>query len=157
MISNQLDHGRPAEILLVEDNDNDVELTRIGFKRTHLSLNLHHVPDGVECMAFLHKEGQYAGVPTPDLILLDLNMPRMNGHEVLQAISQDDGLRHLPVVVLTTSDAEKDVLSSYQLRCSSYIVKPVDFDNFAKAVQSLTDYWFTLVVLPTEELARRGG
>jgi len=108
-------------------------------------------------MAFLHKEGQYAGVPTPDLILLDLNMPRMNGHEVLQAISQDDGLRHLPVVVLTTSDAEKDVLSSYQLRCSSYIVKPVDFDNFAKAVQSLTDYWFTLVVLPTEELARRGG
>jgi two-component system response regulator len=157
MNSNQLDHGRPAEILLVEDNDNDVELTRIGFKRTHLSLNLHHVPDGVECMAFLHKEGQYAGVPTPDLILLDLNMPRMNGHEVLQAISQDDGLRHLPVVVLTTSDAERDVLSSYQLRCSSYIVKPVDFDNFAKAVQSLTDYWFTLVVLPTEELARRGG
>jgi two-component system response regulator len=156
MNSNQFDHGRPAEILLVEDNDNDVELTRIGFKRTHLSLNLHHVPDGVECMAFLHKEGQYAGVPTPDLILLDLNMPRMNGHEVLQAISQDDGLRHLPVVVLTTSDAEKDVLSSYQLRCSSYIVKPVDFDNFAKAVQSLTDYWFSLVVLPTEERVRRG-
>lgn len=157
MNSHPLDHGRPAEILLVEDNDNDVELTRIGFKRTHLSINLHHVPDGVECMAFLHKEGQYAGVPTPDLILLDLNMPRMNGREVLEAISQDDGLRHLPVVVLTTSDAESDVLSSYKLRCSSYIVKPVDFENFARVVQSLTDYWFTLVVLPTEERTRRGG
>ncbi|WP_020681839.1 response regulator [Marinobacterium rhizophilum] len=157
MNSHPLDHGRPAEILLVEDNDNDVELTRIGFKRTHLSINLHHVPDGVECMAFLHKEGQYAGVPTPDLILLDLNMPRMNGREVLEAISQDDGLRHLPVVVLTTSDAESDVLSSYKLRCSSYIVKPVDFENFARVVQSLTDYWFTLVVLPTEQRTRRGG
>lgn len=157
MNSHPLDHGRPAEILLVEDNDNDVELTRIGFKRTHLSINLHHVPDGIECMAFLHKEGQYAGVPTPDLILLDLNMPRMNGREVLEAISKDEGLRHLPVVVLTTSDAERDVLSSYKLRCSSYIVKPVDFENFARVVQSLTDYWFTLVVLPTEERTRRGG
>jgi two-component system response regulator len=156
MNSNQLDHGRPAEILLVEDNDNDVELTRIGFKRTHLSLNLHHVPDGVECMAFLHKEPPYAAVPTPDLILLDLNMPRMNGREVLEAISQDETLRHLPVVVLTTSDAEKDVLSSYRLRCSSYIVKPIDFENFARVVQSLTDYWFNLVVLPTEERMRRG-
>jgi two-component system response regulator len=157
MNSNQLDHGRPAEILLVEDNDNDVELTKIGFKRTRLGVNLHHVPDGVECMAFLRKEGQYAGVPIPDLILLDLNMPRMNGREVLEAISQDESLRHLPVVVLTTSDAEKDVLSSYKLRCSSYIVKPVDFENFARVVQSLTDYWFTLVVLPTEERARRDG
>jgi two-component system response regulator len=157
MNSNQLDRGRPAEILLVEDNENDVELTKIGFKRTRLAVNLHHVPDGVECMAFLRKEGAYTAVPTPDLILLDLNMPRMNGREVLEALSQDDTLKHLPVVVLTTSDAESDVLSSYKLRCSSYIVKPVDFGNFARVVQSLTDYWFTLVVLPTDERVRRSG
>ncbi|WKE64731.1 response regulator [Gallaecimonas kandeliae] len=147
-MNDMLNRGRPAEILLVEDNDNDVELTKIGFQRTRLAVNLHHVPDGEECMAFLRRQGQYAEVPTPDLILLDLNMPRMNGREVLQAISEDPELRHLPVVVLTTSDAEKDVLTSYRLRCSSYIVKPVDFENFAKVVQSLTDYWFTLVVLP---------
>jgi CheY-like chemotaxis protein len=146
--SKQLVRGRPAEVLLVEDNDNDAELTKIGFKKAKFAVNMHHVPNGEECMAFLHKEGKYSAVPTPDLILLDLNMPRMNGREVLQQVSGDESLKHLPIVILTTSNAEKDVLMSYKLHCNSYIVKPVDFENFSKVIQSLTDYWFTLVVLP---------
>jgi len=150
MSDNQGRMGRIAEVLLVEDNDNDAELTRICFRRTRLAVNLHHVRDGEECMAFLRREAPYADAPRPDLILLDLNMPRMNGLEVLEAIGADAQLRHLPVVVLTTSDSDRDVSSSYRLRCSSYIVKPVEFDNFVQVVQTLTDYWFTLVVLPGE-------
>lgn len=144
--------GRPAEILLVEDNDNDVELTKIGFRRSKFRVNLHHVQDGEECLAFLRKEGKYAGVPTPDIVLLDLNMPRMDGREVLAEISKDEGLKQLPIVVLTTSGADEDILASYRLRCSSYIVKPIDFDQFAKVVQGIADYWFTLVVLPPPEV-----
>jgi two-component system response regulator len=140
--------GRTAEVLLVDDNDDDAELTRMGLLRAKLALNLHRVSDGEECLAFLRKEGKYAGAPTPDLTLLDLNMPRMDGIEVLEAINRDDGLRHLPVVVMTSSDAERDVLSSYKLRCSSYVVKPLDFGAFVRVVQSLADYWFTIVVLP---------
>lgn len=142
-------NGRPMEVLLVEDNENDVELTKIGFRQARLAVNLQWVDNGEECMEFLRKEGKYADVPTPDLILLDLNMPRMGGLEVLTEIGLDDHLKHLPIVVLTSSDAEKDVLMSYQLRCSSYIVKPIGFENFVKVIQSLTDYWFTVVVLPT--------
>ena len=149
-MNKMLARGRPAEVLLVEDNDNDVELTRIGFQRAKFAVNLHHVGNGEECMAFLRKEGKYADAPTPDLVLLDLNMPRMDGREVLEEVVRDERLKHLPIVVLTTSDADKDVLASYKLRCSSYIVKPVDFESFSKAVQSLTDYWFTLVVLPPD-------
>lgn len=149
-MSSVLARGRAAEILLVEDNDNDVELTKIGFRRAKFAVNLHHVANGEKCMAFLRREGEFGSAPTPDLILLDLNMPRMDGREVLEAVNGDERLRHLPIVVLTTSDAEKDVLMSYRLRCSSYIVKPVDFDNFAKVIQSLADYWFTLVVLPPD-------
>lgn len=141
-------HGRPAVVLLVEDNDNDVELTKIGFHRAKLAVQLHCVGNGEECMQFLRKEGQHASAPTPDLILLDLNLPRMDGHEVLAAIGRDEKLRHLPVVVLTSSKAEEDVLRSYRLRCSSYLVKPIDFEGFAKMIKSLNDYWFTLVVLP---------
>ena len=151
MMTNLLSQGRPAEVLLVEDNDNDVELTRIGFRRSKFAVNLHHVLDGEECMDFLRKEGKYAGVPTPDLVLLDLNMPRMDGREVLEEISRDDNLKQLPIVVLTTSQADEDVLASYKLRCSSYIVKPIDFDQFSKVVQGIADYWFTLVVLPPPE------
>jgi len=142
-------HGRPAEILLVEDNENDVELTRIGFRRAKLAVHLHHVPDGEECMAFLRKQGGYAGMPTPDIILLDLNMPRMDGREVLEEVARDEALRHLPIVILTTSDAQTDILTSYKLRCNSYIVKPVDFDKFSTVIQGITNYWFTLVVLPS--------
>ena len=157
MNNNLLTSGRPAEILLVEDNDNDAELTKIGFRRAKLAVNLTHVGNGEECMAFLRKEGKYADAPTPDLILLDLNMPRMDGREVLEEVSRDDHLKHLPIVVLTSSEADKDVLMSYQLRCNSYIVKPIDFENFAKVIQSLADYWFTVVVLPTTASSRSAG
>jgi chemotaxis family two-component system response regulator Rcp1 len=141
-------HGRPAVILLAEDNDNDVELTKISFRRAKFAAELHHVPNGEECMAFLRKQGRYANAPMPDLLLLDLNMPRMDGSQVLEAISKDDALKHLVVIVLTSSDADQDVLRSYKLRCSSYLVKPINFEAFAKMIQTLGDYWFTLVTLP---------
>ena len=113
-----------------------------------LVIDLHHVKDGEECMAFLHKSGPYANAPTPDLILLDLNMPRMNGREVLTEISKDEKLRHLPVIILTTSQQDEEILKMYQLRCSSYIVKPVNFDQFLHVIQTFGDYWLTVVVLP---------
>jgi two-component system response regulator len=142
--------GRPIAILLVEDNENDVMLTRLGFKKARLMVNLHHVRDGIECMEFLRREGDYAhaDAPMPDLILLDLNMPRMGGREVMAEIVADERLRHLPVVILTTSAEEREILDMYKLRCSSYIVKPVDFDKFVRVIQTLGEYWFTVVVLP---------
>ena len=114
--------GRPAQVLLVEDNNNDVELTRLAFEMSNLAFRLHHVNDGVDCMAFLRKEGQYIDVPTPDLILLDLNMPRKNGREVLTAMMSDEILRYLRVVVLSTSSNDEEILKMYKLGCSSYIV-----------------------------------
>lgn len=143
--------SRSAEILLVEDNENDVELTRLGFKRTKLEANLHHAKDGVECMAFLRKEGQYAGAPTPDLILLDLNMPRMDGREVLAELVADPKLAHLPVVILTTSAEDQEILTMYRHRCNSYITKPVDFDKFLHVVRLISEYWFSGVALPSIE------
>jgi two-component system response regulator len=143
-----LDDGRGAQILYAEDNDNDVELTRLGFKKAKLAVNLHHVRDGEECMAFLRKQGRFATAPTPDILLLDLNMPRMDGREVLQEVAADEALRHLPVVVLTTSHSEEEILKMYKLRCSSYIVKPIDLEQFWQLIRSLSDYWFTVVVLP---------
>jgi two-component system, chemotaxis family, response regulator Rcp1 len=140
--------GRPAVILLAEDNANDVELTRLAFLRAKFAVELHHAANGEECMAFLRKEGPHADAPTPDIVLLDLNMPRMDGIEVMQEINKDERLRHLVIVVMTSSKADEDVLRSYQLRCSSYLVKPINFDAFAKMIQSLGDYWFTLVTLP---------
>jgi two-component system response regulator len=143
-----MDNGRAAQILYADDNDNDVELTRLGFKRAKLAVNLHHVKDGEECMAFLRKQGRFATAPTADILLLDLNMPRMDGREVLQEVVADDALRHLPVVILTTSESEEEILRMYKLRCSSYIVKPIDLDQFWQLIRSLSDYWFTAVVLP---------
>ena len=142
---------RPVEVLLVEDNENDVELTRQGFKRTKLLLNLHHVKNGEECMAFLRKQGEYVNVPTPDLILLDLNMPKMNGRDVLAQLVADESLESIPVVVLSTSEEGEEIMKLYKLRCSSYIVKPVDFDQFLRVVRSIAEYWFTVVVLPTAD------
>ena len=141
--------GRPAVILLVEDNDNDVELTKLGFRRAKFVVNLHHVSNGEQCMAFLRKQGIYADAPTPDMILLDLNMPRMDGTEVMEEINKDEKLKHLVIVVLTSSKADEDVMRSYKLRCNSYLVKPINFEAFAKMIESLGDYWFTLVTLPT--------
>lgn len=145
-----LERGRPAEILLVEDNDNDIELTKIGFTESKFVVNLHCVKDGEECIAFLKREGEYENAPMPDIILLDLNMPKMDGREVLSFLAQDELLRKIPVTVLTTSKSEADILQSYNLHCSSYIVKPVDFEQFSKVIQSLSDYWFTLVALPSD-------
>jgi CheY-like chemotaxis protein len=145
---NQLANGRAAEILLAEDNDNDVELTRQGFRRAKLLVNLHRVGDGEECMDFLRKQGKYADVPTPDLILLDLNLPKMSGQQVLAEMLKDESLKSLPVVILTTSEQAEEVLKMYKMRCSSYIVKPVNFEQFLNVVRAITEYWFTVVVLP---------
>ena len=144
-----LAHTRTAEILLVEDNEDDVILTRLAFKEAKLAVRLHDVPNGEDCMAFLRKQGQYAAAPTPDIILLDLNMPRMDGREVLAEISRDENLRHLPVVILTTSSAEQEILKMYKLRCSSYIIKALDFKQFTRMIHLLSDYWLTIVVLPS--------
>jgi two-component system, chemotaxis family, response regulator Rcp1 len=141
-------HSRPAEVLLAEDNDDDVELTRQGFKRTKLLLNLHRVRNGEECLAFLRKQGEYVNTPTPDLILLDLNMPKVSGSQVLVEMENDESLRGLPVVVLTTSNDVEEINKVYKLHCSSYIVKPIDFDQFLKVVRAIAEYWFTVVVLP---------
>ncbi len=143
--------ARFTEILLVEDNPDDVELTKISFRRAKLMVNLHHVENGVECMAFLRKQGRHRQAPTPDLILLDLNLPMMDGREVLREIADDAALMHLPVIILTSSADDTDILEMYKLRCSSYIVKPVDFDQFARVVRELSSYWFTVVVLPKRE------
>jgi len=142
---------RPAEILLVEDNDHDVVLTRQGFKLAGVAVNLHHVENGEQCLAYLRKQNGYADATTPDLILLDLNLPVMDGREVLAELVADHSLNHLPVVVLTTSTAEKDVLELYKLRCSSYISKPIDFDDFTRVIKGIGDYWFNVVALPSDQ------
>jgi two-component system response regulator len=143
---------RTPEILLVEDNPSDVALTRKSFSRAKLPVNLHHVENGKECLAFLRQEEDYAQSPVPDLILLDLNMPIMDGREVLTALVADDALRVIPVVILTTSDSDRDVHEMYDLRCSAYIVKPMDFGTFADSMRRLYEFWFNAVTLPTRTL-----
>jgi CheY-like chemotaxis protein len=149
-VSVELINGRSAEVLLVEDSENDMELTRLAFEQAKVLLNMHRVENGEQCMAFLRKQGKYANALTPDLILLDLNLPVMDGREVLAEIVADDQLRQLPVVILTTSETEQDILEMYKLRCSSYIVKPVDFNQFLRVVRGIGNYWFTVVVLPPQ-------
>ena len=149
-MSSQLAHSRPAEILLVEDSQTDVVLTREGFKRSKLLINLHHVENGELCMRFLRNEAPYADAPSPDLILLDLNMPVMDGREVLAEVVADEALRHLPIVVLTTAEEYQEIMTVYRLRASSYIKKPVNFNEFQRVVQGIGDYWFTIVVLPKD-------
>lgn len=135
-------------VLLVEDEPADAHLVRLAFEEGHVLADLHHVLDGVEAFAFLRREGDYAHVPTPELILLDLNMPRMDGRQFLRKIKDDPTLHTLPVVVLTTSDAERDMLDSYDHFAAGYIVKPVDVDDFIKVVRGIGDYWINLVRLP---------
>lgn len=147
-MSSVAESGRIAEILLVDDNEDDVYLTRRAFKGVRMPVKLHHVDNGAKCLAFLRKEPPYADAPTPDLVLLDVNMPVMDGHEVLEEINGDDSLRHIAVVVLTTSAEETDIAAMYDLRCNSYVTKPVDFEKFQQMVRQLTDYWLDLVVLP---------
>lgn len=136
--------GRPARILLVEDNEDDVELTRLALARARYPVTMEHVRSGEECLDLLRRDD----LLVPDLLLLDLNMPRMDGREVLQVIVADARLRHLPVIVLTTSDAAADVLQSYRLRCNAYVVKPADFRSFVAALDSLLDFWLTVALLP---------
>jgi chemotaxis family two-component system response regulator Rcp1 len=147
-VTNGQTAGRPIEILLVEDNPGDVRLTIESLKESKVRNNLSLAQDGVEAMEFLRRQGRYAGAVRPDLILLDLNLPRMDGREVLAQIKADANLKTIPVVVLTTSRAEQDVLRSYELQANCYISKPVDLEQFITVVKSIEDFWFTIVTLP---------
>jgi chemotaxis family two-component system response regulator Rcp1 len=146
MIDNQM--LRPVEILLVEDNPADVRLTREALKENKLSNNLHVAVDGVEALAFLYKKGKYSKAPRPDIILLDLNLPKKDGREVLAEIKEEKDLKRIPVVVLTSSKAEEDIVKTYNLHANCYINKPVDFDQFLKVVKSIEDFWISIVKLP---------
>jgi CheY-like chemotaxis protein len=140
--------GRPIEILLVEDNPGDVRLTKEALKEDKLSNNLHVVGDGMDALAWLRRQGDYTDSPRPDIILLDLNLPRKDGREVLSEIKSDDELKRIPVVVLTTSRAEEDVLKAYNFNANCYITKPVDLEQFIKVVKSIKDFWLSIVKLP---------
>ncbi len=142
--------SRPVEILLVDDNPADVALTQEAFLDNKLCNNLHIVHDGVEAMDFLRKRGHYTLVPTPDIILLDLNMPRKDGREVLAEIKADDELKYIPVVIMTVSKDDKDILESYRLHANCYIRKPVKFTEFVEVVKSLENFWFSVVTLPSK-------
>ena len=138
----------PIEVLLVEDSAGDVRLTREAFREADLPIHLHVADDGVEALAFLRKEGAYASVPRPDFILLDLNLPKMDGREVLARIKDDDSLKSIPTIILTTSDAEADVVRSYQLQASAYLTKPVQLAAFESLVKSVGTFWLTNVRYP---------
>ncbi len=141
---------KPIEILLVEDNPADALIAREALSEAKLINTIHLAEDGVEALEFLHRQGKFAAAPRPDLILLDLNLPRKNGREVLAEIKEDEQLKSIPVVVLTTSSAEEDVLQSYKLHANCYVIKPVEFDRFVKAIQSIRHFWFSVVTLPAE-------
>ena len=145
---NRSELGRPIEILLVEDNPGDAELTAEALRQGKVCNQMHLVEDGEAALAFLRHREQYAGVPRPDVILLDLNLPRKDGREVLEEIKADAGLKQIPVIVLTTSEAEEDILRAYNLAVNCYITKPVDLDQFIKVVKAIEDFWFTVVKLP---------
>ena len=139
---------RWIDVLLVEDDPGDVLLTQEAFEHNKVRNKLHVVNDGEQALAFLRREGDYAGAPRPDLILLDLNLPRKDGREVLEEIKDDPELRAIPVVVLTTSEAEEDILRSYRLHANAYVSKPVDFDQFIRVVRQIDDFFVTVVKLP---------
>ena len=145
----QLLNTRTVNILLVEDNPGDVRLTQEAFKEGNMPVNLGVVMDGVEALRYLRKQHPYESVPTPDLILLDLNLPKRDGREVLEEIKTDTKLRHLPVVVLTTSNSEQDILRSYNLYVNCYINKPVDFDKFFDIIKKIEEFWFHTAILPS--------
>lgn len=147
----QPERMRPVEVLLVEDNPGDVRLTIEALRDGKVRNNLRTVPDGVEALRYLRREGTYATATRPDLILLDLNLPKKDGREVLAEIKADPRLRSIPVVVLTTSQADQDILRSYELNASCYITKPVDLDQFLGVVRSIEEFWFTVVTLPQSE------
>jgi CheY-like chemotaxis protein len=141
--------GRPADFLLVEDNPGDVRLTQEALKSHKVQNNLHVVTDGEEAMAFLRRQGRFKNAPRPDIILLDLNLPKKDGREVLAEIKSDPNLKTIPVVIITSSEAEQDVIKSYNLNANCYVTKPVNLDQFIKVVQSINDFWLTIVKLPS--------
>jgi two-component system, chemotaxis family, response regulator Rcp1 len=141
---------KPIELLLVEDSEPDVRLTKEALLEAKVKNRLSVVEDGVEAMAFLRREGDYSDAPRPDLILLDLNLPRKDGRQVLKEIKSDESLKRIPVVVLTTSKSEEDILRAYDLHANCYITKPVDFNRFMDVVKTIEDFWLTVVTLPEE-------
>jgi two-component system response regulator len=143
-----LEFSKPVEVLLVEDNPGDVVLTREALRDNKLEINLSVVADGEEALHFLTRQGRFSAAPRPDLILLDLNLPRKDGREVLAAIKADKALRTIPVVILTSSEAEEDVLKAYHLCANCYVQKPLDLDQFTKVVHNIENFWFTVVKLP---------
>jgi chemotaxis family two-component system response regulator Rcp1 len=138
----------PIDILMVEDNPGDARLTQEALKESKMLNNLHHVRDGVEAMSFLRREGKYGDAPIPDIILLDLNLPRKDGREVLAELKEMPRLKNIPVVVLTTSDAEQDILMSYDLHANCYITKPVDLEKFIEIIRGIENFWLSIVKLP---------
>ncbi len=147
--------GMPMEVLLVEDSPGDVRLTQEAFRDANRSIRLHVASDGVEAMAFLRKEGDHVDAPRPDIILLDLNLPKMDGREVLAHIKEDDSLKTIPTVILTTSDSEADIVKCYQLQANCYLSKPVQLEAFETLVKSINDFWMTKVKLPQQPRSGR--
>jgi two-component system, chemotaxis family, response regulator Rcp1 len=139
-----------VEILLVEDNEADIRLTRESIKEAKIHNNLYVTRDGEEAIEFLYKKGNYKEAVTPDLILLDLNLPKKDGREVLKEIKNDKTLSHIPVVILTTSEAEKDIIKSYKLHANCYVTKPMGIDQFVEVIKAIENFWFTIVKLPSE-------
>jgi CheY-like chemotaxis protein len=144
-----IEQVRVVDVLLVEDDPGDVLMTREAFADFKVHNQLHVVNNGVDAMAFMRREGEYADAPRPDLVLLDLNLPKMDGREVLAAVKEDPDLRTIPIVVLTTSEAEEDVVRSYSLHANAYVTKPVDFDRFIEVVRQIDDFFVTIVRLPS--------
>jgi len=142
--------GQPVEVLLAEDNPGDARLTEKAFEQGNILNNLHTVEDGVEAMKFLRREGEYQDRPRPDLVLLDLNMPRKDGWEVLEEIKEDPDLARIPVIVLTSSEAEEDIVKSYELQANAYLTKPVDFQGFLDIVHGFEEFWLSVVKMPPE-------
>ncbi|WP_432095361.1 response regulator [Streptomyces sp. bgisy100] len=140
--------AHPIEVLLVEDDPGDELMTREAFEDNKIGNTLHVVRDGLEALDFLYRRGEYADAPSPDLILLDLNLPKYDGRQVLERIKSDDDLSHIPVVVLTTSSAEEDILRSYKLHANAYVTKPVDLDQFIAAIRQIDAFFVTVVKLP---------
>lgn len=148
MVEWQNSSGRQVEILMVEDNPGDVRITREAMRSSKVRNNLHVAEDGVEALDFLYRRGRFAGAVRPDLILLDLNLPKKDGHEVLAEIKQDPELRRIPVAILTSSEAEEDILRSYDLHANCFVTKPINFDRFIEVVKSIEEFWVSIVKLP---------
>ena len=144
------DAGQPAEILLAEDNPGDARLTEKAFDRGNIINNLHVVENGIEAMKFLNREGEYREKPRPDLVLLDLNMPGKDGWAVLEEVQDDPELARIPIIVLTSSEAEEDIVKSYELQANAYLTKPVDFQGFLEIVDGFEEFWLSVVKMPPE-------